>query len=64
MAPPILPAARRLAVAAGRLPPVFVSSCRELSTSPPSPEMYWNARLNAAGKQYGFWNSGPQHDQL
>jgi hypothetical protein len=29
--------------------------------SPPTPEMYWNARLNAAGKQYGFWNSGPQH---
>jgi hypothetical protein len=23
--------------------------------------MYWNARLNAAGKQYGFWNSDPQH---
>jgi hypothetical protein len=23
--------------------------------------MYWNARLNAAGKQCGFWNSDPQH---
>jgi hypothetical protein len=25
--------------------------------------MYWNARLNAAGKQCGFWNSDPQHGQ-
>jgi hypothetical protein len=25
--------------------------------------MQWNARLNAAGKQCGFWNSGPQHGQ-
>ena len=41
--------------------PVVVLSCRGLSTSPPSPAMYWNARLNAAGKQYGFWNSDPQH---
>jgi hypothetical protein len=60
-ASPMSHLARRLAVAAGRLPPVVVSSCRELSTSPTSPEMYWNARLNAAGKQCGFWNSGPQH---
>jgi hypothetical protein len=25
--------------------------------------MYWNARLNAAGKQCGFWDSDPQHGQ-
>jgi hypothetical protein len=21
--------------------------------------MYWNARLNTAGKQCGYWNAGP-----
>jgi hypothetical protein len=51
--------ARRRAVAAGKLPPVVVLSRRQLSTSPPSPKMYWNARLNAAGKQCGYWNSDP-----
>jgi hypothetical protein len=30
---------------------VVILSRRWLSTSPPSPEMHWNARLNAAGKQ-------------
>jgi hypothetical protein len=46
MAPPIycLSVARRA-------PPVVVLLRRQLSTHPLSPEMHWNARLNAAGKQ-------------
>jgi hypothetical protein len=58
----LLPAGWPLAVAAGRLPPVMpvvVLSRRQLSTSPPSPEMYWNARLGAAGKQCGYWDYDP-----